>query len=53
MPTHKLRRTLLFAYAITFTVLCLLLFAPAGTVRYWQAWLYLAVFMGWRPAAPK
>lgn len=24
----------------------LLLFLPAGTVRYWQAWLYLSVFTG-------
>lgn len=24
----------------------LLLFAPAGTLQYWQAWLYLIVFMG-------
>ena len=24
----------------------LLLFVPAGTTRYWQAWAYLAVFFG-------
>ena len=24
----------------------LLLFVPAGTLRYWQAWVYLSVFMG-------
>jgi hypothetical protein len=24
----------------------LLIFVPAGTVRYWQAWAYLATFMG-------
>jgi protein-S-isoprenylcysteine O-methyltransferase Ste14 len=24
----------------------LLLFVPAGTVRYWQAWAYLAIFFG-------
>lgn len=24
----------------------LLLFLPAGTVRYWQAWVYLALFLG-------
>jgi hypothetical protein len=24
----------------------LLLFVPAGTVCYWQAWLYLAIFPG-------
>jgi protein-S-isoprenylcysteine O-methyltransferase Ste14 len=27
-------------------VMGLLLFAPAGTVRYWQAWVYLATFTG-------
>lgn len=26
-------------------VMGLLLFLPAGTIRYWQAWVYLAVFM--------
>ena len=26
--------------------MALLLFVPAGTIRYWQAWLYLAVFGG-------
>lgn len=24
----------------------LLIFLPAGTIRYWQAWVYLATFMG-------
>jgi protein-S-isoprenylcysteine O-methyltransferase Ste14 len=27
-------------------VMALLLFVPAGTVRYWQAWVYLAIFIG-------
>jgi protein-S-isoprenylcysteine O-methyltransferase Ste14 len=27
-------------------VMGLLLFLPAGTVRYWQAWVYLAIFLG-------
>lgn len=27
-------------------VLALLIFVPAGTVRYWRGWLYLAVFGG-------
>jgi protein-S-isoprenylcysteine O-methyltransferase Ste14 len=26
--------------------MALLLFIPAGTVRYWQAWLYLSIFFG-------
>lgn len=32
----------LFGLAV---VMGLLIFLPAGTVRYWQAWLYLSVFM--------
>ena len=27
-------------------VMALLLFVPAGTVRYWQGWVYLAIFIG-------
>ena len=27
-------------------VMGLLLFVPAGTVRYWQAWVYLSIFFG-------
>jgi protein-S-isoprenylcysteine O-methyltransferase Ste14 len=27
-------------------VMALLLFVPAGTVRYWQAWTYLSIFTG-------
>ncbi|MGA9825666.1 MAG: isoprenylcysteine carboxylmethyltransferase family protein [Methylocystis sp.] len=33
-----------FAYLAA--VVALLLFVPAGTPRYWQAWTYLAVFFG-------
>jgi protein-S-isoprenylcysteine O-methyltransferase Ste14 len=33
----------LFALAV---VLGLLLFLPAGTVHYWQAWVYLSIFTG-------
>src|SRR5215207_4601884 len=33
----------LFVLAV---VMGLLLFLPAGTIRYWQAWLYLSVFTG-------
>ena len=33
----------LFALAI---VMGLLLFVPAGTIHYWQAWVYLAIFIG-------
>src|SRR4029453_3737537 len=30
--------------AVVVTAMGLLLFVPAGTVRYWQAWLYLTIF---------
>jgi protein-S-isoprenylcysteine O-methyltransferase Ste14 len=35
-----------FALAILALVMGLLLFVPAGTVEYWQAWFYLAIFIG-------
>ena len=35
-----------FALAILAAVMSLLLFVPAGTVHYWQAWVYLSIFMG-------
>ena len=31
---------------LLFFVMAALLFLPAGTIRYWQAWAYLAVFFG-------
>lgn len=34
------------SFAVVAIVMGLLLFVPAGTVRYWQAWVYLAVFIG-------
>ena len=34
------------ALAALAVVMALLLFVPAGTVRYWQAWLYLSIFFG-------
>jgi protein-S-isoprenylcysteine O-methyltransferase Ste14 len=35
-----------FALAVLAVVMGLLLFFPAGTVHYWQAWVYLAIFFG-------
>ena len=32
------------ALAVLAGVMALLLFGPAGTVRYWQAWVYLSIF---------
>ncbi|MGH7340141.1 MAG: isoprenylcysteine carboxylmethyltransferase family protein, partial [Candidatus Rokuibacteriota bacterium] len=34
------------ALAILAIVMALLLFIPVGTVRYWQAWVYLSIFTG-------
>ena len=46
MPATALRNKTLILSSMTFTVMALLIFLPAGTLRYWQAWLYLAVFIG-------
>jgi protein-S-isoprenylcysteine O-methyltransferase Ste14 len=35
-----------FALTVLAAVMGLLLFVPAGTVHYWQAWVYLSIFMG-------
>src|SRR5262245_47156695 len=32
--------------AVLALVMAILLFVPAGTVHYWQAWVYLAIFFG-------
>ena len=34
------------ALAALAVAMALLLFVPAGIVRYWQAWLYLSIFFG-------
>src|SRR5215468_11828546 len=36
----------LVALAFLAGVLCALLFGTAGTLRYWQAWIYVAIFLG-------
>src|ERR1700736_2730660 len=42
----KLTARAWFALAILAVVMGLLLFVPAGTVHYWQAWVYLSIFTG-------
>ena len=42
MPTLKVRAWL--SLAALMTVLTLLLFIAGGTIRYWQAWVYLSLF---------
>jgi hypothetical protein len=34
------------ALAVLTVVMAFLVFVPAGTVHYWQAWVYLAIFAG-------
>ncbi len=35
-----------FALSLLAVVMGLLLFVPAGTVHYWQAWVFLSIFTG-------
>ena len=41
-----LQRKAFTGLLILFLVMAALLFLTAGTIRYWQAWVYLAVFFG-------
>jgi protein-S-isoprenylcysteine O-methyltransferase Ste14 len=43
---RSLRARALWALAITAVVMAVALFVPAGTVRYWEAWVYLLIFFG-------
>ena len=45
MPAD-LRSKAWFALTVLMAVMGLLLFLPAGTVHYWQAWVYLSIFSG-------
>jgi len=44
--TGNLNARAWLALAILVVVMSLLLFVPAGTVGYWQAWVYLSIFSG-------
>ena len=33
------------AFVVVTVVMCALLFGSAGTIRYWQAWVYVAIFV--------
>jgi protein-S-isoprenylcysteine O-methyltransferase Ste14 len=43
---RRLRARAWVALTVLTVVMGLLLFVPAGTLRYWQAWVYLAIFTG-------
>src|SRR5262245_46398496 len=34
------------ALAVVASVMCALLFGAAGTIQYWQAWIYVSIFLG-------
>ena len=42
----RLQRKAFRGLLILFLMMAALLFVTAGTIRYWQAWVYLAVFFG-------
>jgi len=39
----KLRNTVVFRYLLAIVVLGLMFFLPAGTIRYWEAWVYCGI----------
>jgi protein-S-isoprenylcysteine O-methyltransferase Ste14 len=43
---HGLKTRARSALAALAVVMALLLFLPAGTMHYWQAWVYLVIFVG-------
>ena len=45
LSTRELRRMVYPRLAAAFVLLPLLLFVPAGTLRYWEAWVYLAILL--------
>ena len=45
ISTSELRRIVYSRFAIALVVLPLFFFVPAGTVRYWEAWVYLAILL--------
>ena len=45
-PASSLAARALFSLVVLAAVMALLVFGTAGTVRYWQGWVYLAVFFG-------
>ncbi len=40
---NNLVRKVITAYVLAFILLGLMFFVPAGTINYWQAWVYLVL----------
>ncbi len=45
MSQSELRRAVYARLVIALVALPLLFFLPAGTLRYWEAWVYLAILL--------
>lgn len=45
LSSGELRRIVYSRFAIACVVLPLIFFLPAGTIRYWEAWVYLAILL--------
>ena len=45
LSTRELRRMVYARLAAAIVLLPLLFFVPAGTLRYWEAWVYLAILL--------
>ena len=45
LSSSDLRRMVYSRFAVALVVLPLLFFVPAGTLRYWEAWVYLAILL--------
>jgi protein-S-isoprenylcysteine O-methyltransferase Ste14 len=43
MDASKIHKRALLLYVAALAVVCIVLFVPAGTLDYWQAWAYMAV----------
>lgn len=42
---NKLKRKILFLFPLAFILLAVMLFLPAGTLNYWQGWLFIFVIL--------
>jgi Ca2+/Na+ antiporter len=42
---NALIKTVILRFGMFFVVMGLIFFLPAGTLRYWEAWVYLAILV--------
>jgi protein-S-isoprenylcysteine O-methyltransferase Ste14 len=45
IATDKLKRRIMLVFLVTIVMLGLFLFVPAGSLNFWQAWVYSTVFL--------